>query len=93
VGYFHSDPDCDAFSNRFTAWRRKRGVTRARVVFHSFRKNFVSAIVRAKIDCDRAAQVVGHERGFTFRVYDKAAVDVKMLRQVVEAVRHPGLTL
>ncbi|MCZ6607763.1 MAG: hypothetical protein O7A64_08860 [Alphaproteobacteria bacterium] len=47
----------------------------------------------AKVDRDRAAQVVGHERGFTFRVYDPEGIDVAGLREVVEAVKYEGLRL
>jgi hypothetical protein len=47
----------------------------------------------AKVDRDRAAQIVGHERGFTFRVYNPEGIDVAGLREVVEAVRYKGLKL
>lgn len=51
------------------------------------------ALELAKIDCDRAALVVGHERGFTFRVYNPEGVDMPALRDVVDAVKYPGLKL
>ena len=51
------------------------------------------ALELAQIDRDRAAQVIGHERRFTFRVYNPAGVDMKALREVVEAVSYDGLTL
>ena len=47
----------------------------------------------AKVDRDRAALVVGHERGFTFRVYNPEGIDVAGLREVVEAVKYEGLKL
>ena len=49
--------------------------------------------LQARIDRDRAALVVGHERGFTFRVYNPEGLDLAMLREVVEAVRYEGLEL
>ncbi len=73
--------------------RRARGVKRERVAFHSFRKCFVRALELAKMDRDRAALVVGHERGFTYRVYNPEGLDMAALREVVEAVRYPGLDL
>jgi hypothetical protein len=79
------------FAKRFPAYRRSRGVTRDRLAFHSFRKCFVRAL--AGVDRDRAALVVGHERGFTFRVYNPEGLDPAMLREVVEAVRYDGLEL
>lgn len=48
---------------------------------------------RRPADRDSAAQIVGHERGFTFRVYNPEGIDVAGLREVVEAVRYEGLTL
>ncbi len=80
-------------AKRFPEYRRNRGVERERIAFHSFRKNFVRALQLAKVDRDRAAQIVGHERGFTFRVYNPEGIDVAGLREVVEAVRYKGLKL
>ncbi len=80
-------------AKRFPAFRRGRGVERERVAFHSFRKCFVRALELAKVDRDRAALVIGHERGFTYRVYNPEGLDMTALREVVEAVRYPGLRL
>ncbi len=74
-------------AKRFPSFRRDQGVDRERVAFHSFRKSFVRALELAKVDRDRAALVVGHERGFTFRVDNPEGIDVARLRHVVEAVR------
>ena len=80
-------------AKRFPEYRRNRRVERARTVFHSFRKCFIRALELAKIDRDRAALVIGHERGFTFRVYNSEGLDVPMLQEIVEAVRYKGLKL
>ncbi len=70
---------------------------RARSIVCSISEAFASAPARALeaagIDRDRAAQVIGRERGFTFRVYNPAGVDMKALRDVVEAVKYDGLRL
>jgi integrase len=81
------------FAKRFPAFRRSRAVTRGRLAFHSFRKSFVRALELAGVDRDRAALVVGHERGFIFRVYNPEGLDVTLLRDVVEAARYEGLDL
>jgi integrase len=81
------------FAKRFPTYRRQRGIGRDRLAFHSFRKCFVRALELAGVDRDRAALVVGHERGFTFRVYNPEGLDLAMLREVVEAVRYDGLEL
>jgi hypothetical protein len=49
------------------------------------------AIRLVGVDRDRAAQVSGRARGFTFYVYNPQGVDLKALRDVVEAVKYPGL--
>lgn len=41
---------------------------------------------------DLAAQVIGHERGFTYRIYNPEGVDVRRLRDVVERIRYSGLS-
>jgi hypothetical protein len=51
----------------------------------------VRALELAGFDRDRAALVVGHERGFTFRVYNPEGLNLTMLRDVIELVRYPGL--
>lgn len=80
-------------AKRFPAYRRDRGIDRDRVTFHSFRKTFVRALEFASVDRDRAALVVGHERGFTFRVYNPEGLDMAALQEVVESVEFEGLKL
>ena len=82
-----------SLAKRFPAYRREKEVDRERIAFNSFRKNFVRALELAKVDRDRAAQIVGHERGFTFRVYNPEGIDVAGLREVVEAVQYKELNL
>ena len=80
-------------AKRFPAYRRQRGVNRDRLVFHSFRKTFVSALREAKVDISHAAEVVGHEDGFTYNVYATKKLGMAALRKVVEAVKYRGLKL
>lgn len=48
----------------------------------------------ARPACRRAAAlVVGHERGFTYRVYNPEGVDRAALREVVERGQYAGLDL
>ena len=72
---------------------RSHGLTSDRLAIHSFRKNFVRALEMAGVDRDRAALVVGHERGFTYREYRPRGLDIAILRQAVELVRYDGLGL
>ena len=39
------------------------------------------------------AQLVGHERGFTFSVYSPRGLDLPGLRAAVERIEYPGLSL
>ena len=80
-------------AKRFPEFRREKGVERERIAFHSFRKNFVRALELAKVDRDRAALVVGHERGFTFRVYNPEGLDMPMLQDIMETVKYAGVEL
>ena len=81
------------FAKAFTRYRRDCGVTRERVGFHSFRKNVVEALERARVHQSEVAQLVGHERGFTFSVYSPLGLDLKGLREVVEKIKYPSLKL
>ncbi len=81
------------FAKAFTTYRRACGVTRERVGFHSLRKNVVEALERARLHQSEVAQLVGHERGFTFSVYSPLGLDLKGLRSVVGQIRYPGLKL
>lgn len=73
------------------------GCRPARSIVCSISEAFASALARAleltRIDRDRAAQVIDRERGFTFRVYNPAGVDMAALREVVEAIGYDRLTL
>lgn len=80
-------------AKKFPAFRRAHGITRERLSFHSFRKCFVRALEIARVDHDRAALVIGHERGFTFGTYNPAGLPLWDLRAVVELVRYEGLSL
>ncbi len=81
------------FAKAFTTYRRACGVTREHVGFHSLRKNVVQALERARLHQSEVAQLVGHERGFTFSVYSPRGLDLKGLRRVVEKISYPGLKL
>lgn len=80
------------FAKRFAGWRRKRGVTRDRFTFDSFHNNVARALELAQVDRDLAAHVIGHDRSFTYRVYNPDGVDLRLLRDVVERVAYPGLS-
>jgi integrase len=80
------------FTRRFTEYRRKLGVDRQRVAFHSFRKNVATALDNEGVPQADVAAILGHERGFTFSTYSKG-LEMPRLRQVVEKIKYPDLRL
>jgi len=81
------------FSKRFPAFRRKWGVTRARVSFHSFRKNVAQALKDARATPAETAELIGHEQGFTFGTYAPLQLPMPALKELIERVKYEGLKL
>jgi len=74
-------------------YRRKVGINRARVNFHSLRKNFVTCLDNADwVSQGDVAAIVGHERGFTFDRYSEGK-GLPALKAIIERVKYPGLKL
>lgn len=80
-------------SKAFTTYRRRAGVDRDRVCFHSFRKNVVEALERARLHQSEVAQLIGHDRGFTFSTYSPRGLDLTSLQAVVEKITYRGIDL
>jgi len=81
------------FTRRYTEFRRGVGIERPRLSFHSYRKNFVTALDRARIPQADIAGLIGHERGFTLDVYAPLGLDLAALQRIMEKVRYPSLRL
>jgi integrase len=71
----------------FTRYRRSRGVERPRVSFHSWRKNFTSALDRAGVPIADASALLGHGRGFSWDIYSSGP-GIARLRDLVEKVAY-----
>jgi integrase len=78
-------------SQRFTRYRRERGVIRAHVSYHSLRGNFASALDEAKVSISDAAILLGHSRAISFGVYSKSGPGLQRLQEIVEQVKYEGL--
>jgi integrase len=76
---------------RFTEYRRRCGVTRERLTFHSFRKQFATAMDRAGVPQADISAVLGHSRGFSLNVYSSGP-GLKRLQELVERVEYEGIT-
>jgi integrase len=75
---------------QFTMTRRRAGIERPRVSFHSLRKNFTTALDQAAVAQADAAMLLGHARGFSFDRYS-GGPGLKRLRDVMERVAYPAL--
>lgn len=81
------------FTRRYTEFRRGVGVTRPRLSFHSFRKNVVTALDRARVPQADIAGLIGHERGFTLDVYAPLGLDLTALQRITEKIKYTGVSL
>jgi integrase len=81
------------FAKRFTVYRRGSGVAAPRTSFHSFRKNVAQALKDKRATPAEIAELIGHEQGFTLSVYAPMQLPIKVLKQLIDRVRYPGLRL
>jgi integrase len=73
-------------SPEFTRLRRRLGITRNRVSFHSLRKSMATKLERARVPENEAVQLLGHEKlSMSYRVYS-LGVDLPRLKELVELV-------
>ena len=59
--------------------------------FHSFRKNVVEALERARVHQSEVAQIIGHDRGFTFSTYSPLGLELVGLLRIIEMTQYRGL--
>jgi integrase len=79
-----------AVGQAFVRLRRRLGLTRKGLTFHSLRHNVGQALDRASVRESDAARVLGHKhREVTFGVYSKAQLE--RVKETVEKIRFPGL--
>ena len=71
----------------FTRLRRKLGINRPRVSFHSLRKNMGTALDRARVSQADVALILGHDRGFTLSVYAPLGLELPTLKDIIEQAR------
>jgi len=71
----------------FTRLRRKLGINRPRVSFHSLRKNMGTALDRARVPQADVALILGHDRGFTLSVYAPLGLELPALKGIIEQAR------
>jgi integrase len=87
-----SKPGADA-SREFSRFKAQRGFTDRLKTFHSFRKNVTRIMERARVAENEWAQVFGHERNFTYRVYNPDGIALSQKAEIIERISYPGVAL
>lgn len=81
-------------SDQFNWWRKKLGIVRAGVNFHSFRHTVGDRLRKAGVPEDDRAALLGHEdERITSRVYGHDGPGLHRLQSIIERLQYPGLTL
>lgn len=77
----------------FSRFKLAKGFDSRRKAFHSFRKNFVGQLEEVGVPQSEVAQLVGHEKGFTFGKYSPKGLSLGRLAKIVAMIDYPGLSL
>lgn len=85
-------PGADA-GKEFSRHKQARGFTDRRKVFHSFRNNVVGQLEEAGVPVTEIAQLVGHEKPFTLKKYNKRGLSLRRLSEIVELIAYLALVL
>jgi integrase len=76
----------------FKSWRKKLGIVRPGVNFHSFRHTVGDRLRKAGVPEDDRAALLGHEdERITSRVYGHDGPGLHRLREIVEKISYSGL--
>ncbi len=83
-------PGQDA-SKEFSRFKAARGFTERRKTFHSFRKNVTEIMERRGVAENEWAQVLGHERGFTYGRYSPHGITLARKAELIALIDYPGV--
>jgi integrase len=76
----------------FKWWRKKLGIVRPGINFHSFRHTVGDRLRKAGVPEDDRAALLGHEdERITSRVYGHDGPGLRRLREIVDKINYPGL--
>lgn len=85
-------PGADA-GRDFSRYKAGLGFRSRAKAFHSFRKSVTRIMEQAGVPENEWAQVFGHERGFTYRVYNPDGITMRRKAELISLIAYPGLTL
>lgn len=77
----------------FTRHKQSAGFHTRNKAFHSFRKNVTQQMERAQVAEGEWAQILGHERGFTYGRYNPHGVELARAAEIIAKIEYPGLLL
>jgi integrase len=81
-----------ALGDAFEAWRKRLGIVRKGVNFHSFRHTVGDRLLKAGVPENDSAALLGHaHKNITTRVYGHSGPGLRRLREIVEKISYPGL--
>lgn len=83
-------PGHDA-GREFSRFKAAKGFTDRRKVFHSFRKNVTEIMERQSVSENEWAQVLGHERGFTYGRYSPHGITLGRKAELIGLIDYPGV--
>ena len=85
-------PGADA-GRDFSRYKTRLGFNTRAKAFHSFRKSVTRIMERARVHDNEWAQVFGHERGFTYRVYNPDGITLVRKAEIISLISYPSVTL
>jgi integrase len=85
-------PGADA-GRDFSRFKASRGFTLRAKAFHSFRKCVTRIMEQAGVPENDWAQVFGHERGFTYRVYNPDGITLARKAEMIALIAYPNVNL
>lgn len=77
----------------FSRFKLARGIADRRKTFHSFRKNVTQIMERAGVPENEWAQVLGHERGFTYGRYSPEGITLAQKARLIDLIDYPTVKL
>lgn len=83
-------PGADA-GRAFSEYKRKLGFDSRQKVFHSFRKNVTQIVERAGVRESDWAQVIGHERGFTYGTYSPNGITMPQKAEIIAHISYQNI--
>lgn len=85
-------PGNDA-GREFSRFKASKGFKDRSKAFHSFRKNVTRIMERSGVPENDWAQIFGHERGFTYRVYNPDGINMTRRAEIIGLIDYDALII